>query len=270
MSRALREELDAVRRLAEETGAFLLEKQGQVQRIDRKGAVDWVTDVDRLSEERLLAILSKLFPDDAIEAEEGGRQEGRSGRRWYVDPLDGTTNFVHGYSHFAVSIACCDREGPLLGVVCAPYLDELYLAIRGDGAAQRRPRQGETQRLPARVPVPFDEALLATGFSYQRDERIDRICAIGRRCLRAGCHGLRRAGSAAIDLAHVGAGRLDGYFELTLRPWDVAAGALICRETGCPVTDFTGVGHALHWDSVLAAAPGLHGSLHEIIADTPG
>ena len=111
--------------------------------MDRKGAVDLVTDIDRRSEEQLVSTLSRLFPDDTIMAEEGGSQTGSSGRTWYVDPLDGTTNFVHGYSHFAVSIACCDQRGPVLGAVGAPYLDELYLAGRDLGVQQIRPRSGE-------------------------------------------------------------------------------------------------------------------------------
>jgi myo-inositol-1(or 4)-monophosphatase len=267
MTDRLADELLAVRRLAEEAGAFLLEHHGQLQRFDRKGAVDLVTDVDRRSEERLLEGLSRLFPDDAIVAEEGGAQAGHSGRRWYLDPLDGTTNFVHGHSHFAVSIACCDDQGPLLGAVHAPYLDELFLARRGGGAWLIRPRAGYERPLPIRTPVDFGDALLATGFSYTRDERIDRICELVRRCLRAGCHGVRRDGSAALDLAHLGAGSLDGYFELTLQPWDVAAGILVCREVGVVVSDFAGVVHPLHWDEVLAGVPGLHQTLRRIIAE---
>ena len=257
MENATRDELQLVGDLARRAGAFLLENFGQVRRVDRKGAVDLVTDVDRRSEERLLADLSRLFPDDTVEAEEGSARAGSSGRVWYVDPLDGTTNFVHGYSHFAVSIACCDAAGPVLGAVHAPYLDELYLAGRGLGVEQIRPRGGEMRRLPRREAVAFTEALLATGFSYTRDERIDRVCEWVRRCLRAGCHGVRRAGSAAIDLAHVGAGRLDGFFELSLRPWDVAAGILVCRETGCRVTDLDGVELPLTHESILATVPEL-------------
>ena len=266
MTATLREELRVVRDLAAAGGAFLLEHHGQALRIDRKGAVDLVTDIDRRSEEQILGELTRRFPDDTIMAEEGGAQTGNSGRIWYVDPLDGTTNYVHGYSHFAVSIACCDEDGPLLGAVCAPYLDELYVAARGLGAVQVRPRAGVERVLPRRGPVVLTEALLATGFSYTRDDRIDRVCGWVRRCLRAGCHGVRRAGSAAIDLSHVGAGRLDGYFELTLRPWDVAAGTLVCRETGCLVTDIQGTPHPLQWDSVVAAAPDLHGEILEILA----
>lgn len=267
MSATLREELEAATDLAVRAGALLLERFGQVLRVERKGAVDLVTDVDRRSEAMLLEALRRLFPDDSLAGEEGGGWQGKSGRTWYVDPLDGTTNFVHGYSHFAVSLGCVDPAGPLLGVVYAPYLDELYLAARGLGAWQRRPRAGGERPLPRRAPVAFGDALLATGFSYTRDERIDRVCEAVRRCLRGGCHGVRRAGSAAIDLAHVGAGRLDGYFELTLQPWDVAAGIAICREAGCRVTDWRAVEHALPTEAVLAAEPSLHAALLDYLKE---
>jgi myo-inositol-1(or 4)-monophosphatase len=264
---ATRDELERAAAMAADAGALLLEHFGRVRRVDRKGAVDLVTDVDHRSEERLLEELTRLFPADSVESEEGRGRVGSSGRTWYVDPLDGTTNFVHGYSHFAVSIACCDEEGPLLGAVHAPYLDELYLAGRGLGVEQRRPRAGQQRSLPRRDPVQLGDALLATGFSYTRDERIDRICEWMRRCLRAGCGGMRRGGSAAIDLAHVGAGRLDGYFELSLRPWDVAAGTVICREAGCPVTDIAGGEAPLPYASILAAAPGLGPVLLDILRE---
>jgi len=267
MADVLHEELSAIAAVARRAGAGLLETFGQVQQVERKGAVDLVTESDRRSEAFLLAELDRLFPQDGLEAEEGGGRPGRSGRTWLIDPLDGTTNYVHGYSHFAVSIGCVDGEGPLLGVVYAPYLDELYLAARGLGARQERPRAGEQRDLPQRTAVPFGEALLATGFSYTRDERIDRVCELVRRCLRLGCHGVRRAGSAAIDLAHVGAGKLDGFFELSLRPWDVAAGIVICRESGCRVTDWQGTALPVPHAAITAAVPGLDLALLELLKE---
>lgn len=259
------EQLQAIADLAERAGALLLEHFGHVQCVERKGAVELVTEVDRRTEDWLLEELEKLFPDDSLRSEEGGQREGTSGRCWYIDPLDGTTNFVHGYSHFAVSLGCCDEQGPLLGAICAPYLDESYLAARGLGAWQRRPRAKLERFLPRRTAVTLNEALLATGFAYIRDERIDRICDLVRHFLRAGCHGIRRAGSAAIDLAHVGAGKLDGYFELSLRPWDVAAGVLVCRETGCRVSDWKGQEEPLHCDAIVAAVPGLHRDMLDLL-----
>ena len=267
MADVLRQELDAVADLAARAGDVLLQHFGRARLVERKGAVELVTEVDRRSEEFLCASLGRLFPDDSLVGEEGGHRPGCSGRSWYVDPLDGTTNYVHGYSHFAVSIACCDEAGPLLGVVCAPYLGETYLAARGHGAWQRRPLEDGPTPLPRRAPVILREALLATGFCYTRDQRIDRICDLVRRCLHAGCHGVRRAGSAAIDLSHVGAGRLDGYFELGLRSWDVAAGVLICREAGCPVSDWKGREEALPCEAIVASAPGLDTVLLDLLKE---
>jgi myo-inositol-1(or 4)-monophosphatase len=265
MKNNLIEELEAVAEVAQTAGSLLLDHFGRVRSVERKGAIELVTDIDRRSEEQLVASLAKLFPDDSLQAEEGSEREGKSGRCWHIDPLDGTTNYVHGYSHFAVSLGCCDAEGPLLGVVFAPYLDELYTAARGLGARLIQPRAGLDQRLPTRSSVTFETALLATGFSYTRDDRIDRICELIRQCLRAGCHGMRRAGSAAIDLAHVGAGRLDGYFEMSLRPWDVAAGIVICRETGCSVTDWHGRDVPLPWEAIVASAPDLDRDLLDLL-----
>jgi myo-inositol-1(or 4)-monophosphatase len=267
MDPVLHDELLAITDLARRAGQELLAQFGQVHAVQHKGAIELVTDADRRSEEFLAAELQRLFPADSLAAEEGAGWTGSSGRTWYVDPLDGTTNFVHGYSHFAVAIGCCDAQGPLLGVVAAPYLDELYLGGRGLGVRLRRPREGTERTLPQRQPVAFDAALLATGFSYTRDERIDRVCELVRRCLKLGCHGVRRAGSAAIDLAHVAAGRLDGYFELSLQPWDVAAGIALCRETGAVVTDWQGQAAPLPHEAILAAAPGLDRALLELIKE---
>jgi myo-inositol-1(or 4)-monophosphatase len=204
-----------------------------------------------------------------VHGEEGGAAAGVSGRTWYVDPIDGTTNFVHGYSHFCVSIACVDGSGSLLGAVHAPYLDELHTAVRGEGAVFERPRRAERRELPPRAPVALSSALLATGFPYLRDARVDRNTELLRRFLKAGCHGVRRGGSAALDLCHVGCGKLDGYWEMGLHAWDVAAGELIARETGCIVTDFAGVDDGLPCASVVAAVPGLHARMLAMIAEVP-
>lgn len=257
-------ELSVLRDIALCAGAFLLEHFENLQSVDPKAGRELVTDLDRRCEELVLAALRERFPHDAVEAEEGGTAAGASGRIWYVDPVDGTTNLVHGYSHFCVSIGCSD-----LAAVHAPYLDELYLAERGRGATFERPARGERRILPQRVPVDMTSALVATGFPYIRDRRVDRNTELVRRMLHAQCHDVRRGGSAALDLCHVATGKLDGYWEMGLRPWDVAAGVLIARETGCAVTDFAGEQLALPVESVVAAAPGLHGQLLAIIAEVP-
>lgn len=260
----LRDELTALRGLALRAGAFLLEHFEHLGSVDPKAGRELVTDLDRRCEELVLAGMQELFPGDAVVAEEGGAAAGGSGRTWYVDPVDGTTNLVHGYSHFCVSIGSAD-----LAAVHAPYLDELYLAARGEGAVFERPGRGERRGLRLRQPVDITSALLATGFPYLRDRRVDRNTELVRRMLHAQCHGVRRAGSAALDLCHVGAGKLDGYWEMGLRPWDVAAGVLVARETGCAVSDFAGDRPDLPGESVVAAAPGLHGQLLAIIAEVP-
>jgi len=265
-----RSDIGPVRDLALRAGDLLAQHHGRTGRVDRKGRVELVTDLDRRSEALLVAELGRLFPGDSIVAEEGGAAAGDSGRTWFVDPLDGTTNYVHGHSHYCVSMACADAAGPLLAVVFAPYLDELYAAVRGGGAVLERPRHGWRQDLPRRGPVDLESALLATGFPYVRDDgRVERNCELVRRFLRAGCHGVRRAGSAALDLAHVGAGRLDGYWEMGLQPWDAAAGLLVAREAGALVTDFTGAAVPLPHDHVLAAVDGLHAALLAVIREVP-
>jgi myo-inositol-1(or 4)-monophosphatase len=266
VSEPLAAQLASMQAMAQRAGDLLLAHCGAVTGLDRKAGTELVSDIDRRSEELLLTEIRRLFPDDAIEAEEGGASAGASGRTWYIDPLDGTTNYVHGHPFFAVSLAVADAGVPLLGVVYAPYLDQLFVAGRGGGARLLRPRAGEERRLPPRGDVGLTESLLATGFPYIRDARVDRnLAAIGR-FLHGGCHGIRRCGSAAIDLAHTAAGLLDGFWEFGLRPWDTAAGTVIARETGCNVTALDGSAPPLPAAEVLAAPPGLHARMLTLLA----
>lgn len=275
MNQQLTEELSCLRGLVLSAGALLLESLGRVGRIEAKGATEFVTDVDRRAEEQLLAGLARHFPRDAVLAEESGAHAGSQGRTpglrtWYLDPLDGTTNFAHGYPIFAVSAGCAGPQGLELGAVYLPYLDELYLAHRGGGTQLERPAHGTLITLPRREPVELERALLATGFPYVRDAVVDRTLAAVGALLHAPCHGIRRGGSAAADLSHVAAGKLDGYFELRLRPWDTAAGTLIAREAGVIVTDLGGAEVAVPNLGVVAAAPELHARLLRILAATAG
>ncbi len=264
-------ELSRLRDLVLAVGSWLREQEGHLARVDRKGATELITDLDRESERRLVAGLAEAFPGDGVVAEEGGGGEGRSGRTWYVDPLDGTTNYVHGYPFYCVSAGCARGDELLLAAVHAPALDELYLAAAGAGAFLERPvAGGGGRRLPGREPVALADALLATGFPYVRqDGTLERVLEQARRFLAAGCHGVRRGGSAAVDLCHVAAGRLDGYWELRLRPWDVAAGTLVAREAGAVVTDHAGGGGRLDGASILAAAPGLHAEMLRRLQEGP-
>ena len=272
VSDRLADELATLRELALAAGRELLASLGNLGRVEAKTATEFVTDVDRRVEELVLAGLSRHFPADAVLAEESGDRVGApGGRTWYIDPLDGTTNFAHGHPIFAFSAGCAGAGGLDLGAVYLPYLDELYLARRGGGATLERPRAGEPARpLARRVPVDVKQSLLATGFPYVRDHNVDRTLAAVGALLKAPCHGIRRGGSAAADLVHVAAGKMDGYFELRLRPWDTAGGTLIAREAGVIVTDLAGVAVAVPSPTIVAAAPGLHAQMMQVLAATAG
>lgn len=266
MNPELSGDLAAVRELALQAGTILLDSLGKVEKVEQKTATEFVTDVDRRVEDMLVAGLQERFPGETILAEESGNNAGTGDRIWYVDPLDGTTNYAHGYPFFAVSMACGDENGLILAAVFAPYLDELYLADAGKGASVERTRGGGRRALPRRDPVVLEQALLATGFPYVRDETVDRNTGLARDFLKAQCHGVRRGGSAAVDLCHVAAGKLDGYWEWRLRPWDTAGGTLIAREAGVTVTEFSGRPTPIPTDHILAAVPGLHDLMKTMIA----
>lgn len=260
-------DLALLRALVLPAGERLLAEQGRRREIAWKSRTELVTDLDRLIEREIVAALAAAYPDDSVVAEEGGSRAGGSGRTWYLDPIDGTTNYVHDYPMYCVSLACADAAGLLLGAVYAPYLDELYLAVRGGGAVIEQPRAGRRRDLARREPVPLNRALLATGFPYVRDGLVARNAVSLQRFLMLGCADVRRGGSAALDLCHVGAGKLDGYWELSLRVWDAAAGTLVAREAGARVTDFAGAGGLLSGQSVLAAAPELHEVMLEVLRE---
>ena len=263
------DELAFVRELALEAGKTMLdarEAPGGPQ-FNNKGPVDLVTEVDLLLEERIVSALQRRHPGHAVIAEEGHGEADRDGAAvWFVDPLDGTTNFVHGYPFFAVSIACWVDRQPRLGVVHAPALDELYAATHGNGATLERPMAGVQPRsLQVSGRSELGQALLSTGYPYARGAaaRLSLRCS-GEALLRS--RGLRRGGSAALDLCYVAAGRLDGYWELTLRPWDVAAGSLIAIEAGAVVSDFVGKSSYLDSGRICAATPDIHPQMLEMLA----
>jgi len=189
---------------------------------------DLVSEADERAEQAVVAFLKERRPDDALTAEEGFGYEGRSGIRWLVDPLDGTINYLYGQPHWCVSVGCADADGALAGAVYDPTRDELFTAARGEGARLGgRPLATTTVADPAM-------ALVATGFSYDAAERAAQAAVVA---LIAGrIRDIRRAGSAAIDLAWVAAGRVDAYFEVSRSPWDSAAGELLVREAGGAVT----------------------------------
>ena len=230
----LNEVLTTVEQIARQAGDVLREAYYQPRHVDHKGAVNLVTQTDRDAEALIVAALREHFPDTAILAEEGGVIDGKdNGQLWLIDPLDGTNNFAHGFPVFAVSIALREGADVLLGVVYDPLHDECFSAVRGQGATLN----GE----PIHVSGASDlqQGLLATGFPYDRqtadDNNSDALALFLRRA-----QGIRRAGAAAIDMVWVACGRLDGYWEMRLYPWDIAAGLLIVREAGGRVTDYQG------------------------------
>ncbi len=235
-------------------GEILLSHLGRLREGDvgSKSALrDLVTRADVESERHITSLLRESFPGHAIEAEEEVRDEPGGGPRWLVDPLDGTVNFVHGIPAFCVSIALCEDDVPEVAVVHAPRLAETFVAVRGQGTRL----DGATVRVSETRDL--GEALLATGFPYRRGElEHDNLANFGR--FFHAVRGLRRLGSAALDLAYTAAGRFDGFWELHLSPHDVAAGALLVREAGGVVTDADGGEDWLRGGHLVAAGPGLH------------
>jgi myo-inositol-1(or 4)-monophosphatase len=247
---------------AREAGAILLEHFGHIDRArvrTKSAARDLVTEADVASERAIVARLRAAFPEDAIEAEEEVRDApsgalGGERARWFVDPLDGTVNFVHGIPAFSVSIARYLGERPQVAVVHLPRLGETFTAVAGGGALL----DGE----PIRVSgcASRGDAILATGFPYRRNELAhNNLENFGRFFLDV--RGMRRMGSAAMDLAYVAAGRLDGFWELHLAPHDVAAGALLVREAGGVVRDADGGEDWLRGGHIVAAGPELFESI---------
>ena len=239
---------------ARASGRILAERFQGPLAVEFKGRIDLVTDADRASEAALVSFLKARFPDHAVLAEEGGLTQAKGPFRWLVDPLDGTTNYAHRVPHFCVSVAVEGPEGLLAGVVFDPMKDELFSAARGQGAfCNGRP-------LAVSRAATLERALLCTGFPYDVRERPEVPVGLFNHFIRK-VQGVRRMGSAALDLAYVAAGRFDGFFEAGLKPWDVAAGALLVAEAGGVVTRFDGSPHELDGAQVLAAGPALHGVL---------
>jgi len=219
--------------------------------VEEKRKNDFVTQADRDSEERIIEAIRARFPSDAFLAEEGGARAGAKGaREWIIDPLDGTSNFVSGFPFWCVSIAARDAEGLGAAVVWDPLRDELYTAERGSGAFRNGTRISVTGR-PG-----LAGAFVATGFPFRNREKIDTYLALFR-AIFLEARAIRRAGSAALDLAYVAAGVFDAFFEFRLSPWDVAAGALLIQEAGGIVTDYDGGDTYIERGNVIAGPPGV-------------
>ncbi|HVQ54787.1 MAG TPA: inositol monophosphatase family protein [Thermoanaerobaculia bacterium] len=226
--------------------------------VEEKTKNDFVTHADRESEERIVAAIRAQYPEDAFLGEEGGRRQGSAGARvWIIDPLDGTSNFVAGFPFWCVSIAAWEGEELVAGVVWDPLRDEMYTAERGGGAWRNGTRLAVTGRKG------LDGAFIATGFPFRNRGKIDTYLALFK-AVFGEARAIRRAGSAALDLAYVAAGVFDGFFEFRLAPWDVAAGALLIDEAGGQITDFDGGKGYLERGNVVAGAPGVAEGLRAV------
>ena len=221
-------------RAARAAGAVILRYMNRVEglAVEEKTRHDYVSEVDRQAEAEIVKELRRAYPDHAILGEESGKI-GKSDKIWVVDPLDGTHNYLRGFPHFSVSIGFMDHGDLVYGVIYDPLRDELFTASKGDGAFvnDRRMRVAKRETLAG--------AIVCTGFPPRQHQHLDAQFAISRALLRE-ADDLRRTGSAALDLAYVAAGRLDGYFEPGLQPWDMAAGCLLVREAGGKYCDFAG------------------------------
>jgi myo-inositol-1(or 4)-monophosphatase len=263
----LRPFLATATQLAHAAGAALLQfRRERSMQVESKGTRrELVTAADRAAEQIVVGGLLAAFPAHAVLAEEGvlttqGRASKAADWTWIVDPLDGTTNFVHGLPHFAVAIALAYRDEPVVGVVHAPVLGETFAGARGLGA-RRHFADGRSEVLQVSRTGEFADALLATGFSYVRNEpgRDDNAAHVA--AILPHCRDLRRLGSAELDLCYVAAGTYDGYWELYLAPYDVAAGAVLVREAGGRVSDWRGGEQWLFGQQVVATNGLLHAEL---------
>lgn len=241
--------LDSAIEIAQEAGRILMDRRGVG--FELKAAFDLVTAADRASERFIVEQLQKRFPEHGIVAEEGGRAEMRSEFRWYVDPLDGTTNFAHGFPMWNVTLALARKEQIVAGVIYDPLRREMFVAERGAGARLNSEaiRVSKAPRL--------EDALLATGFPSRKRHQNVNIHFYYQAAMIT--HGVRRGGSAALDLAYTACGRLDGFWEFGLNPWDMAAGTLLVEEAGGRVSGMRGEPLDLHGKYLLAD----NGSLHE-------
>jgi len=247
--------------IAREAGKFLKDRLHAVHTINYKGDINLVTEVDKISEEIITSKIKKLFPDHDILAEEFTDINSGSDFRWIIDPLDGTTNYAHGFPFFCVSLALERLNTMIIGIVYDPILDEMYVAEKGKGAYlnEREIHVSNTHSII--------KSLLATGFPYDIQVNTDNnLNYFNEMILRA--QAIRRAGSASLDLAYVAAGRFDGFWELKLNPWDIAAGWLLVEEAGGLVTDIAGNNYYLESSSILASNGGIHKEMIDVLKRT--
>ncbi len=256
-------DLDRIKRVAlaaaGKGGAVLTRRFGKLSRISTKGGIaDLVTDADLAAEAVILETIRAAFPDHAVLAEESGVSGKETAHRWIVDPLDGTTNYAHGLKLYCVSIAFAAADKVLVGVILSPATEELFAAVKGEGATLN----GRPIRVTQTPTV--SESLLVTGFPHKAGEGLAPMIQRFDRCLRAS-RGVRRLGSAALDICYVACGRFDAFWEQGLKPWDTAAGIRIAREAGAAVTDFSNRPFTVEKDTLLVTNGRIHGQMLSLL-----
>jgi myo-inositol-1(or 4)-monophosphatase len=246
--RAARNAGDLIRRSSENVSQLT---------ITQKTRNDFASEVDWKAEQEIIKVIRSAFPDHGFLAEESGEQAGND-YVWIIDPLDGTTNFLHGFPHYAVSIGLRHKGKMEVGVVYDPIRDELFTAERGGGAMLNN------RKIRVTKPTSLKGTLLGTGFPFKNQQHLDTYLNMFR-ALVVDPAGIRRAGSAALDLAYVAAGRMDGFWEIGLLPWDMAAGILLIQEAGGAITDFSFKDQFFQSGNLIAASPKIHQLMYQAI-----
>lgn len=242
------------------SGARVLrDRFGNISQIDKKGAFNLLTEADIESEKKIISTIREAFPDHAILAEESGTSEGTGEYRWLIDPLDGTTNFAHQLPIFAISIALTVGAEIVLGLILNPMDGELFSAISGQGAELN----GNPIKVSSTESV--SESLLVTGFPYNYSEVEEPLMRRFTVCQNAS-QGVRRLGSAALDLCYVACGRFDGFWEQNLNPWDTAAGAVIATEAEAVITNFSNTSFTVNQNEILVTNGKIHQEMLELLA----
>lgn len=257
----MKELSDFARHLARKAGKLLAVKFTRHNPVYYKGTIDLVTEADRMSEEVILSEISRRYPDHGVLSEESEEKNGRTALRWIVDPLDGTTNYAHGFPFFCVSIALEKDGSVVLGVVYDPMRDDLFEASLAGGSSLNG------TKLRVSSVDDLSRGLLATGFPYDiresPDNNLNFFNAMAKKA-----QAIRRAGAAALDLAYLAAGRFDGFWELKLKPWDTAAGCLLVEEAGGVVSDMKGAKWDLFSPGLVASNGRIHEQMMEVLLNT--
>ncbi|MCX7076082.1 MAG: inositol monophosphatase family protein [Methylococcales bacterium] len=246
-------------RAARSAGEIILRSADKASHlaVDSKGKNDFATEIDRLAEKEIISIIKAAYPEHSILAEESGEHAGND-FVWVIDPLDGTTNFIHGFPQYAVSIALKYKNRIEIGVVYDPLREELFTAKRGGGAMLNN------RRLRVTGLTSMKGALIGTGFPFKVPQHLDAYLNMFR-AITIDSAGIRRAGSAALDLAYLAAGRLDAFWEIELKEWDMAAGILLVKEAGGVATDFSFNDNYLESGNLIAGSPRMHQLMYQLI-----